>query len=84
MFLQDLTFIDDGNKNLLCREGGVELVSFDKRLKYASVIQDIMLFQSVGYDHIVEVPAIQAYLLRFMPLSGDKMYARSLLMEPRT
>lgn len=84
LFLQDLTFCDEGNRNYISTaNGGHQLVSFEKRLAYAKIIQDIMLFQSVGYDHLVPVPEIQRYLIRFHPLSSDKMYARSLIVEPR-
>jgi hypothetical protein len=81
--LQDLTFCDEGNRNSIMTASGVSVVSFEKRLAYASIIQDIMLYQSVGYDHLVAIPEIQRYLIRFQPLSTDKMYARSLIVEPR-
>lgn len=82
--LQDLTFIDEGNKNVIEVEGA-RLISLEKRLQYAAVIQDIMLYQSVSHTTTLrEVPEIQRYLQRFSPLTADKMYKRSLILEPRT
>lgn len=86
LFLQDLTFIDDGNKDLLTvnQEGAnsVSLINFEKRISYAKVIQDVMLYQTVPYNFTV-IPEIQSYFARFYPLDSEKLYARSLLVEPR-
>jgi hypothetical protein len=55
LYLQDLTFVDEGNRNHIVVEGTVSLISFEKRLQYASIIQDLTLFQTVGYTAFAEV-----------------------------
>ena len=46
LYLTDLTFIEDGNKDTLSK---TEFVNYDKRLKYAQVLQEIQHFQRVPY-----------------------------------
>ncbi len=83
IFLQDMTFADDGNKDMVMSADGVtKLVNFEKRVQLASKIQDIVLYQSVPYQY-ERVEEVQLYLARFAPLGSEKLYARSLLLEPR-
>jgi hypothetical protein len=83
IFLQDMTFADDGNKDVVMSADGVtKLVNFEKRVQLASKIQDIVLYQSVPYQ-FERVEPVQLYLSRFAPLGSEKLYARSLLLEPR-
>jgi hypothetical protein len=78
IFLQDLTFCEDAQKDFLYGE----LINFEKKVQLASIIQDILLYQSVPYPFAV-VDEIQSYLSRFVPLNSEKLYSRSLLLEPR-
>jgi len=46
LYLTDLTFIEDGNKDLLTNS---EFINFDKRMKCAKVIMEIKHFQQHPY-----------------------------------
>ena len=83
LFLQDLTFVDEGNPDFISLSGSsVTLVNWDKRAKIAGLIQTIRLFQTVQYSFVC-LPQVQAYFERFAPLSSEKLYSRSLVLEPR-
>jgi len=47
MYLQDLTFIDDGNNDFLDEENGI--LNFDKRMKLAAIISIIQRLQQEPY-----------------------------------
>jgi len=81
VYLTDLTFIEDGNTDLL---KGTALVNFDKRMKIAAVIQEIQQYQSAQYC-LQAVPVIEKYLTdRFKNVhSIDQLYDLSLQREPR-
>jgi hypothetical protein len=55
VYLTDLTFIEEGNKNVLERG----LVNFDKCYLIAAVIGEIQQYQRMGYAHISTVKEIQ-------------------------
>jgi son of sevenless-like protein len=76
--LTDLTFIEDGNPDLI--EGG--LINWVKRRRLATVIKDIQQYQLKPYC-LEEVPFIQEYILTYMPLSEDEAYKMSLYRETR-
>ena len=82
LFLYVTKNFSDGNKDTIMLEN-VSCINFEKRVQISKIIQDIMLYQSVGYN-FVEVSEIQAYFARFSPLNSEKLYARSLIIEPRT
>jgi len=58
LYLTDLTFIEDGNKDFLANS---DFINFDKRTKTAKVIQEIYHFQRHPY-HFQAVPQIEDYL----------------------
>ncbi|CAO3620709.1 unnamed protein product [Cunninghamella blakesleeana] len=82
IYLQDLTFIEDGNQDFLKKSEG--LINFAKRQKCAEVIQEIKQFQSSSYTfHIV--PELQEFIKNHLESSCDveTLYERSLEIEPR-
>ena len=81
VYLTDLTFIEDGNSNLV---KGTQLINFDKRIKVASVIQEIQQYQTTQYC-LQAVGMIEKYLLdRFKSVQSiDALYELSLQLEPR-
>jgi len=76
VYLTDLTFIEDGNRNQL--EGG--LINFMKRRRLASVIGDIQQYQLKPYN-LEAVPIIQDFLQNLEILDEDQTYKLSLLRE---
>ncbi|KAG2234546.1 hypothetical protein INT48_007359 [Thamnidium elegans] len=82
IYLQDLTFIEDGNPDLLKKSSS--LINFAKQQKSAEVIREIKQFQSPPYIfHIV--PEIQEFIKFQLETSRDVdfLYERSLELEPR-
>ena len=86
IFLSDLTFIEEGNKDFLPSplDNTIELINFEKRRKYSHVIQDIKLFQ---YPYNLDVDehlrkALDEQLKR-PHLSDVELYNISLEIEPR-
>lgn len=82
IYLQDLTFIEDGNPDFL-RSSDI-LINFAKRQKTAEVILELKQFQSLPYNfHII--PELQAFIKAQLDVNYDieKLYARSLKLEPK-
>ncbi|QSL64821.1 hypothetical protein MERGE_002124 [Pneumocystis wakefieldiae] len=82
VYLTDLTFIEDGNPDMI--KNSKDLINFSKRIKTAEIIRDIQQYQSTSYSFQV-VPEIQSYLLECLE-GMDKlndMYDLSLDLEPR-
>ncbi|KAI8646175.1 ras guanine nucleotide exchange factor domain-containing protein [Parasitella parasitica] len=82
IYLQDLTFIEDGNPDLLKKSS--TLINFAKQQKAAEVIREIKQFQSPPYTFQI-VPEIQDYINFQLETSRDVdfLYERSLELEPR-
>ncbi|KAI8071443.1 ras guanine nucleotide exchange factor domain-containing protein [Gongronella butleri] len=82
IYLQDLTFIEDGNPDYLRKSDN--LINFAKRQKCAEVIQEIKQFQSPPYTFHV-VPQLQDFIKSHLEDNHDveSLYERSLLVEPR-
>ncbi|KAG2202213.1 hypothetical protein INT47_002132 [Mucor saturninus] len=82
IYLQDLTFIEDGNPDLLKKSSN--LINFAKQQKSAEVIREIKQFQSPPYIFHV-VPEIQDFIKFQLETSRDVdfLYERSLELEPR-
>jgi len=81
IYLQDLTFIDDGNPDTVGN-----LINFGKRMLTYKVISEIQRFQQVGYP-LITVQGI-AKLVRDIPTREEKSYGKqlyemSLSREPR-
>jgi hypothetical protein len=78
VYLTDLTFIEDGNKDYL--DNG--LINFDKRRKISQVIREIQQYQQTPYC-LEAVPAIQKYLTSVTYLEENETYTLSLQIEPK-
>ncbi|BFZ55317.1 cell division cycle-related protein [Savitreella phatthalungensis] len=79
VYLTDLTFIADGNPDLLRN-----MINVSKHAKTAEVIRDILAYQSMPYA-LQEVPEIQRYIRSCLAVTRDitHLYAISLEREPR-
>ncbi|KAI8058987.1 ras guanine nucleotide exchange factor domain-containing protein [Gongronella butleri] len=82
IFLQDLTFVEDGNSN--CLKKSNNLINFAKRMKTAEVIQELQQYQSTPYI-LQTVPSIQEFIKTHLQSSRDEetLYNLSLAVEPR-
>lgn len=82
IYLQDLTFIEDGNADYIQKSAG--LINFAKRAKTAEVIREINQFQNAPYI-FTHIPELQAFIKTNLEGSRDvdKLYERSLQIEPR-
>ncbi|KAI8349456.1 ras guanine nucleotide exchange factor domain-containing protein [Choanephora cucurbitarum] len=82
IYLQDLTFIDDGNSNLLKKSNN--LINFSKRMKTAEVIRDLQQYQSTHYM-LSAVPDLQEFIKTHLHSSreDEELYSLSLKLEPR-
>ncbi|RCI06127.1 hypothetical protein CU098_011230 [Rhizopus stolonifer] len=83
IYLQDLTFIEDGNSNFL-KPPYAHLINFAKRTKTATVIQEIQQYQMTCYQ-FRPVEAIQEFINNNMGSSRDEdqLYKESLKLEPK-
>ncbi|KAI7872904.1 ras guanine nucleotide exchange factor domain-containing protein [Spinellus fusiger] len=82
IYLQDLTFIEDGNSNYLKKTDN--MINFSKRMKTAEVIRELQQYQSTPYL-LQAVPDIQEFITTHLQSSRDEetLYNLSLLLEPR-
>lgn len=82
IYLQDLTFIEDGNANFLKKSNN--LINFAKRMKTAEVIRDLQQYQSTHYM-LTAVPDIQEFIKTHLHSSREEeeLYNLSLRLEPR-
>ncbi|KAF7727743.1 hypothetical protein EC973_007202 [Apophysomyces ossiformis] len=82
IYLQDLTFIEDGNPDYLKKSNN--LINFAKQQKAAESIREIKQFQSPPYTFEV-VPELQDFIKQHLENSHDveTLYERSLQLEPR-
>ncbi|KAI7893884.1 ras guanine nucleotide exchange factor domain-containing protein [Mucor mucedo] len=82
IYLQDLTFIEDGNSNYLKKTNS--LINFAKRMKTAEVIRDLQQYQSTHYM-LTAVPDIQEFIKTHLHSSREEeeLYNLSLKLEPR-
>lgn len=82
IYLQDLTFIEDGNNDFLRKSGN--LINFAKRHKAAEVIREIKQFQSFAYN-FHSIPEFQDFIKSNLDQSQDvdELYERSLQLEPK-
>lgn len=82
IYLQDLTFIEDGNSNTL--KLNKVLINFAKRAKTAEVIREIQQFQSSLYQ-LKPVKEIQDFIRSNLKSTRDEeqLYKESLKLEPR-
>jgi son of sevenless len=77
VFLTDLTFINDGNRDYIDGK-----INFKKQQLMFKVLQELNLFQVTKYEFPIENPAFT--LLTVLPaFSEDELYTLSLEREPR-
>jgi len=79
VYLSDLTFIDEGNQDII---KSTNLVNFDKRIMVSKVIVDIQQFQQLSYT-LKPVPLLQSFLTNLESLTEQEIYKLSLEQEPR-
>ncbi|KAI8093459.1 ras guanine nucleotide exchange factor domain-containing protein [Halteromyces radiatus] len=82
IYLQDLTFIEDGNADYL--KTSKDMINFAKRAKTAEVIREIQQYQSTYYQ-LTPVDEIQAFIQTNLQSTRDEeqLYNESLKLEPR-
>ncbi|CAO3592692.1 unnamed protein product [Absidia cylindrospora] len=82
IYLQDLTFIEDGNSDFL--KTSKDMINFAKRAKTAEVIREIQQYQSTHYQ-LTPVDEIQAFIQTNLQSTRDEeqLYNESLKLEPR-
>ena len=84
-YLSALTFIEDGNKDLVQPEGHTQpLINFFKRSLSADILRDIHQYQSQPYN-LARCKPVYDYIcsgLEVVEKSGD-LYEMSLVLEPR-
>ena len=93
IYLTDMVFIEDGNKDYTsAKEGSEQLINFAKRRKIAEVIERIKTQQQTIYDFI-PIPFLQKTFdftnmseedKSINLLSEDIIWNKSLTIEPRT
>ena len=79
VFLQDLTFIDDGNESKI---GENRLINLEKEAMTAAVVK--LLLRGRSEDYVLhDVPNITRFLEGRRSLDEDAQYAKSLQIKPR-
>ncbi|KAL0485738.1 Ras guanine nucleotide exchange factor gefJ [Acrasis kona] len=81
IFLTDLTFIEDGNKDFIT-SGDFELINLFKRMKQASVIKELVRLREMPYA-LQQVTELSDLLYNMTILTEDELYDLSLQAEPR-
>ncbi|KAK9457029.1 ras guanine nucleotide exchange factor domain-containing protein [Dipodascopsis uninucleata] len=83
VYLTDLTFIEDGNTDMLLKEGD-EMINFSKRAKSAEVIREIQQYQVVPYA-LMPVHELQEIVKAELAAAPaiETLYDMSLSIEPR-
>ncbi|KAI8881894.1 ras GEF [Backusella circina FSU 941] len=82
IYLQDLTFIEDGNPD--CLRKTKNLINFAKRNKAAEVIRELKQFQSFQFN-FRSIQELQDFIQMHLDTDHDveKLYEKSLFLEPR-
>jgi len=81
VYLTDLTFIEDGNKDYL-DDPGTTIINFSKRELVYRVIEEIKQYQQTGYDFKALEP-IHTFLAQLPNLNEKDLFELSLVREPR-
>jgi son of sevenless-like protein len=81
-YLTDLTFIEDGNPDML--KDAPHLINFAKRARVADVIREIQQYQEIPYA-FQPVPELQDFLgMQFdLVRESEDLYELSLQLEPK-
>jgi len=78
MYLTDINFIEDGNKNTF---PGTKLINISKRRMIAETLKDIRQYQQKSYN-FAEVPEIKAKLFDEQVLEDKDLYLLSNWVQP--
>jgi len=83
-FLTDLTFIEDGNPNILNIDGRTDIINFEKMRKVSVVIEKIVIYQQQPYN-FSKVDQIYSYVenIASKNLTEKELYSLSMDVEPR-
>eukprot|EP01137_Pigoraptor_chileana_P014293 Opistho-2@68754 len=79
IYMTDLTFIRDGNPNLL---PNTELINFTKRRMISAVLIEMLQYQQTPY-HLADVPVLRTKLDKITHFDEQACYKQSLKIEPR-
>jgi len=71
LYLSTLTFVEDGNADMV---GPMGLVNLSKRRKTNEILDEIVRFQREDY-YFALLPAYQSCLQNLQPLSEDERYS---------
>jgi len=83
LFLSDLTFMEDGNPDLLDREGR-SLLNFPKHMMIYKAIDSLLRYQhSADYKSLPKTEPLYTFLYELPALDENVLYALSLEREPR-
>lgn len=77
VYLTDLTFIEDGNSDMLPALQDM-FINFDKRRKISKSITEIKMYQQIPY-FLMNVDQIQEFLLGVQGIDEKMLYKRSLV-----
>lgn len=82
VYLTTLTFIQDGNKDMLNKENN--MINFGKRQKAAEVIREIKTYQSRPYN-LTELPNVQDLIQSSLARveNSPDFWELSMQLEPR-
>ncbi|WBW72418.1 Ras1 GEF Efc25 [Schizosaccharomyces osmophilus] len=83
VFLSDLTFIDEGNSEII--DGFPHLINFSKRQRICSVVDEICYYQSVFYNYIENERFTNTIRRHCRCVNQDlsDLFDKSLSIEPR-
>ncbi|KAI9318088.1 ras guanine nucleotide exchange factor domain-containing protein [Dichotomocladium elegans] len=84
IYLQDLTFIEDGNPNVINNQGHQVHINFSKLDKIGRVIRELQQFQNVAYS-LQSVAPLQTFITAQLQSNRDeeRIYRDSLAIEPK-
>jgi len=84
VFLTDLTFIEDGNRDyLITTDGRTDIINFEKMRKVATVIEKIRIYQPVPYN-FEKVPVIYDFIQHNLPhIEDTNAFELSRQIEPK-
>jgi hypothetical protein len=80
-YLQDLTFIEDGNPDAIEKEN-VEYIYVSKRQMLFKTLESFKLFQTVPFN-LKKVDIVLNFIMDMMVMNEKETYKESLLREPR-
>jgi hypothetical protein len=77
IFLTDLTFIEEGNKNFINN-----LINFEKKRKIANVIHNLRIYQNSEYKYL-KIEGFRNIVSKFSFYDSQSLFLLSLKIEPK-